>query len=160
MEITPDLVAEIERMILVQIKAHMSDCPLEDTVRELKAEKEKVRDLLALIQKKLNGLWANGSGGPPGYLEKQEEIVEGRFARLEKQNAEQFQRLFDTVSDLKKDKYRAEGAAEQAEKDETKAGKKSEVKRDWLKIALTVAGIGGGAWLLDFIKSLIAAHGH
>jgi hypothetical protein len=160
MEITSSLQAEIERMVLAQIKAHIGDCPVESAVLELKAERDKVRESLLAIQKKLNGIWANGSGGPPGYLELLSASLEKTARERNDSVDEQFQRLFTVVSDIKKDKYRAEGAAEQLGKDKLDAVQVALVRRDWLRMALMVGTMGGGAWLFDLIKLLVVSHFH
>jgi hypothetical protein len=147
---TADEILVIKGITDEAVSAHRIGCPMIEAVDELRQGQVDIHKALEKITNWQSRLWSNGSGGPPGYLEVQQDKTDERFD----QTGARFDGLERKISDLNIIKYKEEGAAEQRELDEENKQKAISNKRGWLSVILSsgviVVIIEAGKFLLKF----------
>ena len=138
----------ITQEVAKAVASHEDRCPAVAAVEELKKGQDETHHLLNKLQMKLNGIWANGSGGPPGWLETFSARTEARFDTLETK-----------VTELRVSKIESDGAKKQLDRIEAKETQFATAKRDWAKLLLqAIAILGGGSWAAERIRDFILNH--
>lgn len=132
---------EIKVVVAEALAEHQSSCPVAMSLVDFKERRDQVATQLHQLLLWKSSMYSNGSGGPPGYIE-----------RMNIDHNEKFERLFSALDEIKTVRLRDEGAAAQKALDQASHSKSVSNTRDWLKFVLqflTFIGGGGMLWLLQ-----------
>lgn len=114
----------------------------------------ELKTLFTIVSKKLDSfnhwklsLWSNGSGGPPGYLERARADDDKRYGDL-----------LQAVTELKRKDIQEETTEKVINDLKEEKRKNVKARLDKFSVLITLLGSGAGAFLLHLIQELLGKH--